>query len=148
MEASTYRASHDECDESEDVLYVSQIGEKLTRKVLQRFQRVINGYGTAETVHISTCRMFQSGCHSDDDSGDDDVRIVGRPQPFSTIYILNKRMSLLPLPHITGDIYIVCSCLARGYLNLPQLTKEKYINNPFGDGRIYHTGDVGRWTED
>ena len=160
MEASTYRASHDDDDadddKGEDFLYVSQIGEKLTRKVLQRFQRVINGYGTAETVHISTCRMFQSGCHSDDDddddnnndSDDDDVRIVGRPQPFSTIYILNKRMSLLPLPHMTGDIYIGGSCLARGYLNLPQLTNEKYVNNPFGDGRIYFTGDVGRWTED
>ena len=141
MEATTYTAS----DGDDDDLYVSQIGEKLTRKVLQRFHRVINGYGTAETVHISTCKILQSSYK--EAAEDTDVRIVGRPQPSSTIYILNKRLSIVPI-HISGNVYIGGSCLARGYLNLPQLTSEKYISSPFGDGRVYYTGDVGRWTKD
>ncbi|MEF7638827.1 hypothetical protein V4W82_31090, partial [Bacillus thuringiensis] len=38
--------------------------------------------------------------------------------------------------------------LARGYLNRPELTAEKFIDNPFGEGKLYRSGDLARWLPD
>ena len=47
-----------------------------------------------------------------------------------------------------GDLYIGGAGLARGYLNQPEATAEKFIPNPFGSGRLYKTGDLARWRAD
>jgi acyl carrier protein len=50
---------------------------------------------------------------------------------------------------VIGEICIGGAGLARGYLNQGELTKEKFIENPFKEGeRMYKTGDLGRWTKD
>jgi len=57
-------------------------------------------------------------------------------------------MELLPIG-ILGELYIGGAGLARGYLNQEELTKEKFIANPFKEGeRLYKTGDLGRWLAD
>ena len=47
-----------------------------------------------------------------------------------------------------GEICIGGASLARGYLNQPTLTAEKFVDNPLGEGRLYHTGDLGRFLPD
>jgi acyl carrier protein len=47
---------------------------------------------------------------------------------------------------VKGEILIGGSCLAKGYWKRPELTEEKFIANPFGPGRLYRTGDWGRYT--
>ncbi len=69
----------------------------------------------------------------------------GLPGKGSAIYILDDESRLMP-PGVTGEI-CVSGQIASGYLNLPDLTHEKFIPNPFskgdGDNRLFRTGDLG-----
>src|SRR5205085_4134559 len=48
---------------------------------------------------------------------------------------------------VSGEVYIGGAGVARGYVNLEELTRERFISDPFmGGGRLYKTGDVGRWS--
>lgn len=73
--------------------------------------------------------------------------VIGIPILNTSIYILNGQMELLP-EHIPGEIYIGGKSLARGYLNYPELTRQKFVQNPYARGeseKLYRTGDIGRW---
>ena len=76
---------------------------------------------------------------------------VGRPLPNTVIYLLDKYLQPVPIG-VAGEIYIGGACLARGYLNDPVLTKEKFIDNPFLDrashSLLYKTGDRARYLAD
>jgi len=71
---------------------------------------------------------------------------IGKPISNTKIYILDG-INLCGIG-ITGEICIAGEGLARGYLNEQELTKEKFIDNPFGEGKLYRSGDFGRWLED
>jgi amino acid adenylation domain-containing protein len=73
---------------------------------------------------------------------------IGRPISNTQVYILNN--ALLPAPlGVSGNVYISGAGVTRGYLNKPELTAEKFIENPFVSGtKMYDTGDVGRWLPD
>jgi long-subunit acyl-CoA synthetase (AMP-forming) len=72
---------------------------------------------------------------------------IGKVLPNYQIYILDNYLQPLPLG-ITGEIYIGGVGVARGYLNRPKLTTEKFIVNPFGEGKLYKTGDLARYLPD
>ena len=81
---------------------------------------------------------------------------IGKPISNTQIYILDKYGNLVP-PGITGDLYVGGEGLAKGYLNQPELTQEKFILNPFTKNnksqnpeadRLYKTGDLARWLPD
>jgi len=81
---------------------------------------------------------------------------IGRPIANTQVYILDKYGNLLP-PGVTGELYVGGDGLAQGYLNLPELTQEKFILNPFTkdkgkrkktEERLYRTGDLVRWLPD
>jgi amino acid adenylation domain-containing protein/non-ribosomal peptide synthase protein (TIGR01720 family)/FkbM family methyltransferase len=75
---------------------------------------------------------------------------IGKPITNSRIYILGNNMELLPVG-VSGEIYIGGFGITQGYLNQPELTAEKFVNDPFatsGNTLIYKTGDIGKWTED
>ena len=72
---------------------------------------------------------------------------IGRPIPGAAIYILDEHQNPVPIG-VTGEIFIGGVGLARGYLNRSELTAEKFMTNPFGDGRLYKTGDLGRYLPD
>ena len=78
---------------------------------------------------------------------------IGKPISNSKAYVLSECLSLLPIGAI-GELYIGGVGLARGYLNNPELTKERFIPNPFAtrqdkqqnkNSRLYKTGDLVRW---
>jgi amino acid adenylation domain-containing protein/non-ribosomal peptide synthase protein (TIGR01720 family) len=76
---------------------------------------------------------------------------IGRPIANTVIYILDKYMEPVPIG-VKGEIYIGGFGLARGYLNLPQLTAERFIPNPFSKNTgyltLYRTGDLARYLSD
>ncbi|MEL7406747.1 MAG: amino acid adenylation domain-containing protein, partial [Cyanobacteria bacterium J06558_2] len=82
---------------------------------------------------------------------------IGKPIANTQVYILDSYGSLLP-PGIMGELYVGGDGLAQGYLNLPELTQEKFIpnpfitnnedNNPVTSAKLYRTGDLARWLPD
>lgn len=100
---------------------------------------LFNEYGPTETV---------VGCMIHKYNYERDTRIsvpIGVPADNVQIYILDKNFK--PVPRNTvGEIYISGDGVARGYLNKPELTCEKFIDNPFISGkRMYKTGDLARF---
>ncbi|WP_340203741.1 amino acid adenylation domain-containing protein, partial [Ascidiimonas sp. W6] len=74
--------------------------------------------------------------------------LIGTPVANTSLYIVDKFQQLLPIG-VIGELCIGGVQVARGYLNNEQLTKEKFIENPFVEGeRIYKTGDLARWMPD
>jgi amino acid adenylation domain-containing protein/non-ribosomal peptide synthase protein (TIGR01720 family) len=74
---------------------------------------------------------------------------IGAPTDNRQVYILNSALETVAVG-IAGELFISGAGLARGYLNCPELTAERFIPNPFGDSgeRMYRTGDRARWRED
>ena len=115
-------------------------------KFLKSGMEVINEYGPTEaTVGCSTFRCLAG------DIDQEHIQIpIGSPIDNVQIYILDSRQKLLPVG-VPGELCIGGDSLARSYLNLPELTDEKFIKDPFGtssDARLYKTGDLARWLPD
>ncbi len=72
---------------------------------------------------------------------------IGKPIANTQIYIVDKFMQLTPIG-VTGELCIAGDGVGAGYLNRPELTAEKFIDNPFGEGKLYKTGDLAYWRED
>ena len=75
---------------------------------------------------------------------------LGKPIANARIYILDTNLNQVPIGAI-GEIFIGGVGLARGYLNKPGLTAEKFIANPFSHKpgeRLYRTGDLARYLPD
>jgi amino acid adenylation domain-containing protein len=75
---------------------------------------------------------------------------IGKAIDNVNLYVLDKELRQVPVG-IAGELYIAGDCLARGYLNLPALTSQRFIPDPFNkksDGKMYKTGDQVQWRPD
>lgn len=96
-----------------------------------------NQYGPSET-HVVTSFTISSKDNSLP------IKVpMGFPINNTQIYILDKNIEPLPVG-IPGDLYIGGLNVANGYLNKIDLTSEKFINNPFGEGKLYRSGDLAQ----
>jgi acyl-coenzyme A synthetase/AMP-(fatty) acid ligase/acyl carrier protein len=74
---------------------------------------------------------------------------IGRPIAHSTAYVLDGDRNPLPAGAV-GELYVGGDGVARGYLNLPELTASRFVPDPFlkqADARMYRTGDLARYTD-
>ena len=112
--------------------------QELAQRLLGRASSLWNVYGPTETTVWSTVKQLTAG---------DAVISIGRPINNTSIYILDKYGTPL-LPGVAGEIYIGGDGVANGYLNRPELTAEKFIDNPFikqTGSKMYRTGDLGKF---
>uniref|UniRef100_A0A2P1CYX5 AptB n=1 Tax=Fischerella sp. CENA298 TaxID=1622126 RepID=A0A2P1CYX5_9CYAN len=101
--------------------------------------QIINGYGPSECTILSCCypvpQQLAENLHSVP---------IGKPIGDRTVYILDENLNRVPIG-VFGELYIGGTSVARGYLNQPNLTRKKFIPNPFIAGDIlYKTGDLVR----
>jgi amino acid adenylation domain-containing protein len=72
---------------------------------------------------------------------------VGSAATNAKVYILDRCLQPVPIG-VPGELYVGGEWLAKGYLNLPELTAERFISNPFGSGRLLRTRDIARYLLD
>jgi amino acid adenylation domain-containing protein len=109
----------------------------------QSVARLFNLYGPSEDTTYSTYAWLKR------DKELDEVHI-GRPIANTQVYVLTEGYQLAPVG-VPGQLFIGGEGLARGYMNRPELTAEKFVPNPFSKGpgaRFYRTGDLVRWRQD
>lgn len=118
-------------------------GSQAVKEVVQKAclaRRYINSYGPTEGTVSATHWIYQKGMEIPD-------RVpIGKPIANKTIYILNG-MEFCGIGML-GELCIGGCGLARGYLNLEELTTDRFIDNPYGEGKLYRTGDLARWLPD
>ncbi len=123
---------------------INLAGEALSQDLVDELyrktgvERVFDLYGPTETTVYSTFALRVPGGRA----------MIGRPLPNEHAYILDKRRQPVPIG-VPGELYLGGDGLARGYLRQPELTRERFVENPFHAGeRLYRTGDLVRYRED
>lgn len=117
---------------------------RLSSQLIQKASSLWNLYGPTETT-IWSCRHPIEFAEEGEAS-----ESIGRPIGNTQIHILDSYRRRVPIGAI-GEIFIGGAGVSRGYLNRPVLTAERFIADPFCSdsiGRLYGTGDLGRWRSD
>ncbi|GMK39951.1 hypothetical protein PCCS19_30060 [Paenibacillus sp. CCS19] len=104
---------------------------------------IVNEYGPTETVVGCSVASFSA---EDRQTG---PLTIGRPIPNMRIHILDSKLRPVPVG-VVGELYIGGVGVARGYLNREDLTRERFIADPYGPpgSRLYRTGDLGSYRQD
>jgi len=134
-------------------------GEKINLNDVEMFNKlypgtiIVNHYGPTETTIGAIAQVI--------DFEQFDLYkqhpVIGKPIDNMRVYILDRNLRPVPVG-VKGEIYISGAGVARGYLNKPDLTKERFVQNPFVDeatdplnqkfNTMYRTGDMGRYLAD
>jgi amino acid adenylation domain-containing protein/non-ribosomal peptide synthase protein (TIGR01720 family) len=116
----------------------------LARAVYEKFSKIIiyNEYGPTEAT--VGCMIYQY-----DPKRDINISVpIGSPIDNTQIYILDQDKQPVP-SGIPGEIYVSGDCVAKGYMNNPQLTDIHFLGNPFLPGeKMYKTGDLAKFLPD
>jgi amino acid adenylation domain-containing protein/non-ribosomal peptide synthase protein (TIGR01720 family) len=129
-------------------------GEQALREKVKMWQdrigtipELINTYGPTEATVVTTLCKLSSLASAE-------LHLqqmpIGRPIRNVQVYLLDQYLQPVPVG-VPGELYIGGAPLAKGYLNSPELTQEKFIPNPFSQkqgARLYKTGDLARYLAD
>ncbi|WVV46924.1 amino acid adenylation domain-containing protein [Pseudomonas sp. NA13] len=103
---------------------------------------LLNGYGPTEATTFTTTHEIKA-------VGEGGIPI-GRPIGNTRVYVLDANQQTVPIG-VAGELYIGGDGVAKGYLNRPELTAEKFVADPFNadpGALLYRTGDLARWRAD
>ena len=106
---------------------------------------LINNYGPTEATVVATSGLILPG-----EQAAGALPTIGRPIDNTQIYILDEHLQQVAVG-VAGELYIGGAGLALGYLNRPELTRERFIPHPFSDdpnARLYKTGDMACFLTD
>ncbi|MER8072090.1 amino acid adenylation domain-containing protein [Streptomyces sp. NPDC094034] len=121
------------------------ISPSAVRKVRDhaRGMRFTNSYGPTESTLCVAHHTLPEG--SDDTS----LIPIGRPLDNTRLYVLDEGLQPVPCG-VIGELYVAGEGLARGYVDRPDLSAERFVADPFGPSgtRMYRTGDRVKWRHD
>jgi amino acid adenylation domain-containing protein/thioester reductase-like protein len=132
--------------ELSNLRFITVAGEAVSEGLVHDFfittnhnVRLFNEYGPTENSVCTT--VFEI-------LPNDKRVLIGHPINNNTCYIVDRNWNLVPTGFV-GELCVSGVGLARGYFNRPELTEEKFVENPFKAGtRLYPTGDLARWMPD
>ena len=105
---------------------------------------LVNNYGPTECTVVATSGTIYPA------ELPEELPSIGRPIENTQVYIVDEQLK--PVPSGTaGELLIGGAGVARGYLGLPELTRQRFVPDPFSDdeeARLYRTGDLGRFLPD
>lgn len=119
--------------------YVILAGESTSPKLIEKCSKnapqvtFINEYGPTENTIVATSNYGMT---------EENIRIIGKPIRNVHVFILNSLNELCPIG-LYGEICLSGSGLFEGYIG----EKNSFTTNPWEDGKMYRTGDIGRWLE-
>ncbi|WP_299557653.1 MupA/Atu3671 family FMN-dependent luciferase-like monooxygenase [uncultured Sulfitobacter sp.] len=100
--------------------------------------RLQNMYGPTETTIWSTTHEMTQA---------ESTAAIGTPIANTQAYVLDERLSQVAAG-VPGELYIAGDGVTQGYWNRAAMTAERFVDNPFGAGKMYRTGDLAAWRED
>ncbi|MFD8146637.1 amino acid adenylation domain-containing protein [Streptomyces sp. NPDC059708] len=137
-------------DKAPDVRTVVFAGDVLPARLVRQVRealpgaQIVNSYGQSESFYATAFPLAAS-----EEWTRGEVAPIGTPLGNMRAYVLGP--GLAPVPQgVIGELYVVGTCLGRGYHDRPALTAERFVANPFGPAgeRMYRTGDLARWNAD
>jgi len=109
--------------------------EVLKQQMVATGAQVWNMFGPTETTIWSTVSLMSELERVN----------IGRPIANTQVYVLDSRMQPQPVS-VPGELHIGGDGVARGYLHLPDMTRDRFVDDPFRPGqKLYKTGDLARW---
>jgi natural product biosynthesis luciferase-like monooxygenase protein/amino acid adenylation domain-containing protein/non-ribosomal peptide synthase protein (TIGR01720 family) len=137
-----------EKEKANSLLHIVCSGEELTVATAQQCKErflaaeLHNLYGPTEAaIDVTAINLTQVEVSKEGVS-------IGKPIANTKIYIVDNALELQAFG-VPGELVISGIQVARGYLNLPELTEDRFIADPFRDGyHVYRTGDVAQWQPD
>ena len=116
-------------------------GEALTGNFYETIRKytsatICNEYGPTETTACCSCQEIESPKEI----------TIGKPLPNVQIYLCDKDGNLCPIG-VPGEICIAGAGVSYGYIGREDLSKKAFTDNPFGEGKLYHSGDIAKWNE-
>ncbi|WP_143204963.1 non-ribosomal peptide synthetase [Streptomyces sp. CB02009] len=104
--------------------------------------RLVNGYGPTETTVYSTFHVMTA-------PGEVPSPVpIGRPTPHTIACVVDRNGDVVPQGS-AGELCLGGPGLTKGYVNRPELNRERFLQDPLGSGSLlYRTGDLGRWNSD
>ncbi len=139
---NVYMSDESFCNSMKDITFIMCGAEVFSQQLLRKIKKhskaiIYNGYGPTET----TCGVLYSQIN------DEDNITIGQPIANTQIHILDQYLRLTPIG-VIGELCIAGDNVGAGYLNRKELTSQKFIDNPFGKGKLYKTGDLAYWKDD
>ena len=125
-------------------------GEKVSVRHVRRALDALPGTTIVHPYGPTECTTFTTTHRIPRDLAADARTIpIGRPIADTRLYVLNRRMELLPTG-VVGELFVGGAGVARGYLRRPELSAERFVPDPFGAAgeRLYRTGDLVRYLPD
>lgn len=145
-------SNHDTYKQISSLRNVVASGEALTVNQVGKFKELLynnnstllyNFYGPTEAaVDVSYYKCFT------DDKLEKETIPIGKPIANVKIYVLDEEKNILPVG-VIGELYISGENVGRGYINSPQMTSERFMDDPYSEGsRMYRTGDLAEFLPD